>query len=165
MHNCKRFGQLQNVRAAETLQCSHRPDGIFTCFVLAGRRCLHRRWHGDLVIMHHHWQYSLLCACSRSKVPIAPMGKLLTRLPDSRLHNCERFGQQQRVRAAETLKSSHRPNGNFTCFALVLAGRRCFYRQWHGDLLIVHRNWQHSLQCAHAQTSHRPDGKMLTCLP
>ena len=25
--------------------------------------------------------------------PIAPMGKLLTCLPDSRLHNCERFGQ------------------------------------------------------------------------
>ena len=39
------------------------------------------------------------------------MGKLLTRLPDSRLHNCERFGQQQNVRAAETLKSSHRPDG------------------------------------------------------
>ena len=47
-----------------------------------------------------------------------------------------------------TLKSSHRPDGIFTCFALVLAGRRCFYRQWHGDLLIVHRNWQHSIQCA-----------------
>ena len=46
------------------------------------------------------------------------------------------------------LKSSHRPDGNFTCFALVLAGRRCLSLEWHGDLLIVHRNWQHSLQCA-----------------
>ena len=62
------------------LQTSHRPDGIFTCFarVLAGWRCAHRRWHGDLLIVHHNWQHSLLCACSLSKVPIAPMGKLLT---------------------------------------------------------------------------------------
>ena len=58
------------------LQTSHRPDGIFTCFarVLAGRRCVHQQWHGELLIVHHHGQHSLLCACSRSKVPIAPMG-------------------------------------------------------------------------------------------
>ena len=31
--------------------------------------------------MQHHWQHSYLCACSCSKLPIAPMGKLLTRLP------------------------------------------------------------------------------------
>jgi len=46
------------------------------------------------------------------KFPMAPMGKLLTCLPDSRLHNCERFGQLQYVRATETLKTSHRPNGS-----------------------------------------------------
>jgi hypothetical protein len=49
------------------------------------------------------------------------MGKLLTRLPqltlalnccpNSHLHNCKRFAQLQNVRAAETLKSSHRPDG------------------------------------------------------
>ena len=32
-----------------------------------------------------------ICACEKSEVPIAPMAKLLTRLPDSRLHNWERF--------------------------------------------------------------------------
>ena len=61
---------------------SHRPDGIFTCLVLftwfalvlAGRRCAHRQWHGDLLIVHHHWQHSLLCVCSHSKFPFAPMG-------------------------------------------------------------------------------------------
>ena len=66
------------------LEIPHCPNGIFTCFalVLAGRRCLHRLWHGELLIMHHHWQYSYcLCVCSRSKVPMAPMGKWLTRLP------------------------------------------------------------------------------------
>ena len=39
--------------------------------VLAGRRCAHQQWHGELLIVHHHWQ---LCACSRSKLLIAPMG-------------------------------------------------------------------------------------------
>ena len=55
---------------------SHRPDGIFTCFarMLAGRRCVHQQWHGELLIVHHHRQHSCLCACSRSKFPIAPMG-------------------------------------------------------------------------------------------
>ena len=43
-------------------------------FVLAGRRCVHRRWHGELLIVRHHWQHSCFCACSCSKVPIAPMG-------------------------------------------------------------------------------------------
>jgi hypothetical protein len=49
--------------------------------VLAGRRCLCPEWLGELLIVHHHWQHSFFCACSCSKVPIAPMGKLLTRLP------------------------------------------------------------------------------------
>ena len=40
------------------------------------------------------------------------VGKLLTYLPDSRMHNCgRRFGQLQGVLTAETLKSSHRPDG------------------------------------------------------
>ena len=67
-----------------TLKTSHRPDGIFTCFalLLAGRRCAHRRrWHGELLIVHHHGQHGSNCACSCSKVPIAPMGRLLTSLP------------------------------------------------------------------------------------
>ena len=85
LHNCgRRSGQLQYVRAAETFKTSHSPDGIFTWFalVLAGRRCAHRQWHGDLLIVHHHWQHSWrqLCACSCSKVPIASMVKILTRL-------------------------------------------------------------------------------------
>ena len=75
------------------LQNSHGPDGkiadvlaLMGCsrvshFVLAGLRCAHRQRHGDLLIVHHHWQHSYrLCACSYSKVPIAPMGKLLTHL-------------------------------------------------------------------------------------
>ena len=43
--------------------------------MLAGRRCLGLEWLGDLLIVHHHWRHSYqLCACSRSKFPIAPMG-------------------------------------------------------------------------------------------
>ena len=156
-----------------------------SCFVFAGRRCLCPEWLGDLLIVHHHGQHSLLCACSRSKLPIAPMGKLLTGLPrlslaqlrptlpsnsgskchrelekfpsprwescllacpDSRLHDY--FGQLQPVRATETLQSSHRLDGIFTCLVLVLAGRRCLHPRWHGDLVIMHHHWQHSLLCA-----------------
>ena len=53
------------------------PRWIFTCFalMLAGRRCLHQRRHGELLMVHHHWQLGLRSACSRSKVPIAPKGK------------------------------------------------------------------------------------------
>ena len=79
------------------------------------------------------------------------MGKLLTRLPDSRLHNCERFGQQQRVRAAETLKSSHRPDGkNADALALILAlhNWECF-----GQLQMVRATETF-------KSSHRPGGKM-----
>ena len=75
---------------ARNFKSSHGPDGkmpcpngIFSCFalVLAGRRCVHQQWHGELLIVHHHRQHSFFCACSRSKFPIAPMGKLLTCLP------------------------------------------------------------------------------------
>ena len=71
---------IQLLMCVLTLKSSHRPDGIFTCFarVLAGRRCVHQQWHGELLIVHHHGQHSWLCACSRSKVPILTlMGKCL----------------------------------------------------------------------------------------
>ena len=59
---------------------SPRWDFHMFSLVLAGRRCVHLQWHGDLLIVHHHWQHSYLCACSRSKFLIAPVGKMLTRL-------------------------------------------------------------------------------------
>ena len=98
-HACKCFGQLQGVRAAETLKTSHRPNGIFTCFalVLAGWWCLRPKWHGDHLIVNHQWEYNLYCARSSSKVPNAPMGTLLTRLPPLSLVQCHYCG----VRAAE----------------------------------------------------------------
>ena len=75
------------------------------------------------------------------------------------MHNCERFGQLQSVHAAETFKSSHRPDGNFTCFALVLAGRRCVHLQCHSELLIVHHHGQHGSRCA-CSCSKVPIGPM-----
>jgi hypothetical protein len=83
------------------LESSHRPDGRLTlCSLFAGRRCRSLWRHSGHHIVHHQWEYSYLCACSCSKVPIAPMGNCLRSCPDSRLHNCERFGQLQRVCAA-----------------------------------------------------------------
>ena len=137
-----------------------------SCFVLPGWRCICREWHSELLIVHHHGQLSLPGACSCSKLPIAPMGTLLTRFSHSRLHNCEHFGQLQDVRAAETLQSSHRPDGIFTCFALVLAGRWCLGLEWHSELLIVHHHGQLSSPCACScsKLPIAPMGKMLTRL-
>ena len=133
LHNWERFGQLQSVRAAETFKSSHRPDGIFTCFalVLAGRRCLHQQWHGELLIVHHHWQHR--SACSRSKFPIAPMGiSYVSRLclqgggvyiyiATVSFSSCTITGNTaQYVRAHA--QSSHRPNEKMAyALALTLA--------------------------------------------
>ncbi len=121
MLNCgQHTGQLQNVRAAETFNVSHRPDGnnadvlapthawitanasrsttectclrdlesshrpngkLTFCSLLAGRWCRSPGWHSDHLIVHHQWEHSWPCARSSSKVPNAPMGKLLTCLP------------------------------------------------------------------------------------
>ena len=133
---------------------------VWRLLVLAGRRCRCLGWHGDLLIVHHHWQHCFSCARSCSKFPIARWdfhmfcalclqgggvyihsgtvtflsctitGNIATSVHaraqnfpspqwenglraclDSRLRNCERFGQLQWVRATETLKTSHRPKG------------------------------------------------------
>ena len=83
MTSCSITGNTASGSVRAHVETSHRPDGIFTCFalLLAGRRCVHRRWHGELLIVHHHGQHSLLCACSRSKVPMAPMGNALLTCP------------------------------------------------------------------------------------
>ena len=84
--SCTITGNTATYVRAHT-QNSHRPDGKmpcpngnFTCFalVLAGRRCLCQYWHGELLGAHHRWQLSYICACPRSKVPIAQMGRWLT---------------------------------------------------------------------------------------
>ena len=49
------------------------------------------------------------------KFPSPQWENCLRACPDSRLHNCKRFGQLQNVRAAETLQTSHRPDGKMTC--------------------------------------------------
>jgi hypothetical protein len=59
-----------------SVNSTYRPDGMFTCFarVLAGGWCLRRWWHGDLLIVHNHWQHSFSCACSRAKFPNVLVG-------------------------------------------------------------------------------------------
>ena len=64
------------------IKSSHCPDGrLMFCSLFAGRRCLRLFRHGHDNVFLDHRQHSLLCACSCSKVPIAPMGNLLTCLP------------------------------------------------------------------------------------
>jgi len=104
------------------LEFPHRPKGkLKFCSLLAGRWCLCQGRHSGHLIVHHQWEHSSRCARSYSKVPNASM--TCSRL-DSRLHNCERFGQLQWVRATETLKIYHRPHGRLM-FCSLFAGRRC----------------------------------------
>ena len=134
-----------------TLKSSHRPDGIFTCCarMLAGRRCHCLGWHGDLLIVHHHRQHSFICAYSRSKVPIAPMG-IPADLPN-RLSsfNSGRYLVLSGICTCQPrLQTSHRPDGRLT-FCSLFAGRRCLCQRGRlSDLLIVHDHGQHSSRSA-----------------
>jgi hypothetical protein len=57
------------------LKSSHRPDGRLTfCLLFAGRRCRCLWRHSVNRELPDPLQHSCLCARSRSKFPIAPMG-------------------------------------------------------------------------------------------
>ena len=91
-----------------------------SCVVLSGWRCLCLWRHGDLLIMHHHWQHSFLCACSYPQNFPSPRWEKCSRACfDSRLHNCgQRFCRLQYVRAAEDLENFLSPrweNALMTC--------------------------------------------------
>ena len=104
-------------------------------------------------------------ARSSSKVPNAPMGRMLKCFClDSRLRNCgQRSCQLQPVRAAETFKTSHRPDGKLT-FCSLFAGRRCLRRRWLSDHLIVHHQREFSWRCARAHALKSSVlGALLTC--
>jgi len=64
------------------------------------------------------------------------------------------------------LKSSQCPHGRLTC-CLLLAGRRCLCPGWLCDHLIVHHQWEYSLECVYScsKVPNAPMGKWLTCLP
>ena len=104
--------------------------------------------------MHHHWQYSW-GACSRSKVPIALYGKMLTRLPRlslSQLRPTLRSTTESTCR--RDLRLSHRPH-------LLLVVRRVavsssFMAQW-----LSHRALSVGTQLALGQTSMSPDTESL----
>ena len=89
------------------------PMGDSRCLLFAGRwcRCL-RRWHSVNRELPDLLQHSCLCAHSSSKVPIAPMGILLTCLPRLTLAQLRTLRSTiQGVRDTETFQSSHRPDG------------------------------------------------------
>ena len=158
------------------LESSYCPDGIFTCFVcvLAGWRCPGLGWHGDLLIVHHHWQHSLLCACSRSKVPIAHGRLMFCSLFTGRgclclfrhCHNDVLLDHWQHsfwICAFSCSKLPIAPMGFSHVLRFVLAGRRCLHPWWHGDLVILHHHWQHSYICACSRSKFPIDGKLTFC--
>ena len=155
------------------LQTSHCPDGIFTCFalMLAGRRCVHRQWHGELLIVHHHWQHSCWSACSTQKFPSPRWENALLTCPirfsSFMMGAASKTTSMEYVPSAPESSKVPIPDGIFTWFALVLAGRRCEHLQCHSELLIVHHHGQHGSICAcsRSKVPIAPMGKLLTCLP
>ena len=108
------------------LKSSHRPDGIFTCLrllVLAGRRCRCFGWHGELLIVHHHWQHSYLCACSAQNFPSPRWEFLLTCPIDSHLSiRIDIWFYQANVRACHACKLPIAPMGFSHVLRLCLQG-------------------------------------------
>ena len=88
------------------LNSSHRPEGRLTfCSLFAGRWCPCWGWHSVNRELPDLLQHSFLCAHSSSKLPIAPMGTLLTCLPRLTLAQLRTLrSTKQAVRAAENLK-------------------------------------------------------------
>ena len=145
--------QHSYLRACSSSKLPIAPMGfshVLFCAWLAGRRCVHQPWHGELLIVHHHGQHSCLCTCSRSKVPITQMGfSHVSRLclqgggvyigsGTVTFLSCTVTGNTaSHVRAHA--QTSHRPNGKLPCpdgrltFCSLFAGRRC-RRGWHSDL-------------------------------
>ena len=97
---------------------------VLFCAWHAGRRCLHRERQGDLLIVHHHWQHSYpLCACSCSKLPIAPMGRWLT--CPNRLSSFVFgliFGSIRDMYVQPRLQTSHRPHGRLMFCSFLQGG-------------------------------------------
>ena len=140
---------------------SHRPNGIFTCFalVLAGRRCLRRKWHGDHLIVHHQWQLSWTGTCKpclqipRMQTSQCPDGKgadaLALTLACTTATDAS-VNYRMYVPDAETLKMSDPPDGRLT-FVLIcssFAGRRCLCRFWHGHDNVFLDLREYSYICA-----------------
>jgi hypothetical protein len=81
---------------------------------------------------------------------------------DSRLPNCEYIGQLQNyvVRATETLKTSHRPDGK-------VADELASIHVWTtaADALVNYRMYVPQIPSIFPIAPHAPMGKLLTCLP
>ena len=119
-----RSGELQGVRAAETLKVPITPHGKLTiCSLFAGRRCLGPEWHSGHIIVRHQWEHSLLykCASSYSKFPIAPMGRWLTCPNRLSSFHSDRYLVLSGIRTCQPrLQTSHRPDGRLTFVLLVV---------------------------------------------
>ena len=73
MHNCERFRQLQGVHAAETSKVLIAPMGKMADVLALTLACT--------TVADGPINYSMYVLQRTLKVPIAPMGKLLTSLP------------------------------------------------------------------------------------
>ena len=98
-----------------------------------------------------------------SKVPIAPMGKLLTRLPRLTLAQLRTLRSSTGCTCCRDLAKFPSPPWE-THVLLVFTGRRCLclFRHRHNDVLLNHR--QHSFWIGACSCSKLPIAPMGKCL-
>jgi hypothetical protein len=156
------------------IKSSHCPHGRLTCCSLfAGRRCLclFRHSHDNVLLHLREYSFLILCARSSSKVSHRPHGSLADMPNRLSSFNSDRSLVLRNLYVPAMPANFPSPrwdyDGIFTCFALVLAGRRCVHQQWHGNFVIVHHHWQHSSisACSRSKFPITPMGRLLTCLP
>ena len=103
------------------------------------RRCLHQQWHGDLLIVHHHWQHGFRrenwwrCRCPG------------WHSHDNIFLNLWEYSSIWRWRwcRCQWWHSGHLIVHHQWEHSTRWIWRRCLSR-WHGDLLSMHHHWQHS---------------------
>ena len=117
-----RLSSIRDMYVPATPAKLHRPYGKLTfCSLLAGRWCRSLWRHSDHLFVHHQWEYSFFCARSSSKVPNAPMGKMLMCLPRLTLAQLRTIRSTAVGECCRDLENFPSPDGNalLTCNSIL----------------------------------------------
>jgi hypothetical protein len=138
------LGQLQGVRATETLKTSHRPDGKVADMLSPTHACTTANASGQLQGVHaaetlkvSQCPHGRLTFCSFLQGGGVAVGGGTVSISSSTIS-----GNTAANVCTLMFKTSHRPDGRLT-FCSIFAGRWCFCRGWHGrnNVFLDHRQY------------------------
>jgi len=169
-HCGRRSGQLQVVRAAETFNVSHRPDGRIADALASTHACT----TGNAMVNYSGCVQQRPFGKVVQKAPMAPMGRLLTRLPRLTLAQLRTLWSTAVGTCCRDLAMFPSPRWETHGFAHCLQGGGVNVGGGTVTLSSCTITGNTAYVRAHAQIPHRPDGgkiphapmgKWLTCLP